>query len=59
MITELDLCGDRAQNVKGSTKTFFAVDDLTDFISTNIFQTYIIRKRMLIFARLYSAYIRP
>ena len=44
-VTELDLCKEKTQKVKKSTKTFFAVDDLTDLISTNIFQTYIIGKR--------------
>ncbi len=43
-ITELDLCKEKTQKVKKSTKTFFAVDDFTNLISTNIFQTYIIGK---------------
>ena len=44
-VTELDLCKEKTQKVKKSTKTFFAVDDFTNLISTNIFQTYIIGKR--------------
>ena len=44
-VSVLDLCKEKTQKLKNSTKTFFVVDDLTDLISTNIFQTYIIGKK--------------
>ena len=53
-VTELDLCKEKTQKLKNSTKTFFAVDDLTDLISTNIFQTYIIGKRKSRSAKRYN-----